>query len=70
VIDLPKLEPIAYDRLPLITPVDCPLCGAPVFIPSDSDRERVTCVDMDCGAELVTRLLIDGVALDQLAEVE
>lgn len=53
-ITLTKLEPIALARQTLIIPVPCPACNAPVFVPSDSDHELVTCVDMECGAELVT----------------
>lgn len=53
--------------LPLIAAVECPACGAPVFVPSDSDGEFVTCVDLDCGAELVT-MLIDGDVLLAIVE--
>ena len=58
-----RLEPIALKRLPLITALDCPCCDAPVFVPSDSYLESVTCVDVDCGAELVTWQSMNGVAL-------
>lgn len=43
--------------------LDCPSCGGPVFVPSDSDREVVTCNFGTCGAELATRRTIDGVDL-------
>lgn len=43
----------------------CPRCQCSVYVPSDSDRERVGCVW--CGAELVTKLGVRGV---DVVEVE
>lgn len=47
-----------------ITPIECPSCLAPVFVPADSDAERVDCTG--CDARLVTARTIDGVTAFEL----
>jgi len=44
--------------------VPCPLCLSTVYTLGDSDRERIDC--LDCGAALLTKRGIDGVATLEL----
>jgi len=46
----------------------CPACRGPVYVPRDSDAERVDC--FGCEAKLVTLQGLDGVAIvEQTVEV-
>lgn len=57
----------ASGRLPTdIIELRCPACPGPVFVPRDSDRERVDCAC--CELKLVTRRDVAGVV--GLAEIE
>lgn len=57
----------ASGRLPTgIVELACPACRGPVFVPGDSDRERVDCAV--CDGELVTRRDVAGAV--GLAEIE
>lgn len=51
-----RIAPVAPDS---ITAVECPRCLGPVFVPRDSDAERVDC--FECDARLVTLQHIEGV---------
>lgn len=44
--------------------LDCPCCGGPIYVASDSDGESVTCMHPDCHAELQTYQLGGSVTLE------
>ena len=54
-------EPDHRDTDPAAVRLTCPSCRGPVYVPGDSDRERVDCTG--CGDPLVTRQGIDGVVV-------
>jgi LSD1 subclass zinc finger protein len=45
--------------------IQCPACRGPVYVPRDSDRERVVC--SSCQALHTTKRTIDGVDLIEAA---
>lgn len=53
----------AHSRLidTTIVALACPCCNGRVFVPADSDREAIDC--MECGAQLVTKRDVDGVSV-------
>ena len=48
----------------------CPQCNGPVFAMSDSNRDRLTCTEPTCGAQLTTRRALDGTVDIILIEIE
>lgn len=49
----------ARDSKITIVTLRCPRCRGPVFVPSDSDRERVDC--FSCAGALVTRQGLENI---------
>ena len=54
-------EPDHRDTDPAVVRLTCPSCRGPVYVPGDSDRERVDCAG--CRDPLVTLQGVDGVSV-------
>lgn len=63
VLDMPDRAPC-----PTVDRHHCPLCRGPVYVPDDSNAERLDC--SSCGAVLVTRRDLAGVVTVALVEGE